>query len=313
VLVTQHSHAAESVQRVVRVGFVDPESPSTTVRGVPQFWERLRELGWVEGHNLVIEARWAEGNYDRLPALMAEVLARNVDVLVTTTTPAAIAAEKATRTVPIVVAAMGDPVGTGLVNSLARPGGNLTGLSLQWADLSGKWLELLQETIPRLSTLAVISNPASPIVRKVAKDLQVFAAQRRLKLRFEDVRESAAFSDAFERARQHAQAALVLADPLVLAAREQITALAAANRLPALYVSHEFMVSGGLMTYAVDSRIMFRRAAEYVDKILRGARPGDLPIEQPTQLSLAVNLKAAKALGITIPESILLRADEVIR
>jgi putative ABC transport system substrate-binding protein len=305
--------AAETSQKIARVGFVGTESRSTSLRGVPQFFARLRELGWVEGQTLVVEARWADGDYNRLPELMTDVVARNIDVLVTSTTPAAIAAKKVTSTVPIVVVAMGDPVGMGLVNSLSRPGGNLTGLSLQWADLSGKWVELLQEAIPRLSTLAVISNPASPIITKVAKDLQAIAAQRGVKLVFQDVREPAAFPDAFRRARQHAQAALVLADPLVLAARDQITALAAANRLPALYVSHEFMVSGGLMTYAVDSRIMFRRAAEYVDKILRGARPGDLPIEQPTQLSLAVNLKTAKALGITIPESILLRADEVIR
>ena len=266
-------------------------------------------MGWVEGQNLVIEARRAEGDYERLPALMSEVLAHNIDVLVTTTTPAAVAAKKATSTVPIVVVAMGDPVGVGLVSGLARPGGNLTGLSLQWADLSGKWLELLQETIPRLTTLAVISNPTSPIVRKVAADLRTIAAQRKLKRRFEDIREPAAFSDAFKQAREHAQAGLVLADPLVLAAREQITALAAANRLPTLYVSHEFVASGGLMAYAVDSRITFRRAAEYVGKILRGTRPGDLPIEQPTQLSLAVNLKAAKVPGLTVPESILLRAD----
>jgi len=311
--VSRPTRAGEPAQKVARVGFVDPESPSTTVRGVAEFWEHLRELGWVEGQNLTIEARWAEGRYDRLPALMAEVVDKNVDVLVTYSTPGAIAAKKATSTIPIVVAAMGDPIGTGIVTSLARPGGNLTGLSLQWDDLSSKWLELLQETIPHLSRVAVISNPDSPLITKVAKDLQEISVKRQVKLSFEDVRERGAFARAFKSARGKAQAALVLADPLTVSSREEIVMLAATHRAPTLYVLQEFMGAGGLMAYAVDSRIMFRRAADYVGKILKGARPADLPIEQPTQLSLAVNLKTAKALGLAIPESILLRADEVIR
>ena len=177
-------HSAEPTQRVARVGFVGPESHATSIDTSNAFWERLRELGWFEGQNLVAEVRWVEGRYERLPPLMAEVLARKVDVLFTYGTPCAVAAKKATNTVPIVVAAMGDPVGTGLVASLARPGGNLTGLSIQWEDLSGKWLELLQETIPRLSTVAVISNPDSPVTREVARKLPGIASRRGLKLRW---------------------------------------------------------------------------------------------------------------------------------
>ena len=308
------SRAVEPTQRVARLGFVDPGSRATALRGFAAFWERLRELGWVEGENLVVESRWADGRMDRLPGLMTEVLGRKIDVLVTYSTPGALAAKNATSSVPIVVAAMGDPIGTGLAASLSRPGGNLTGVSLQWGEeLSGKWLELLQETAPKVSTVAVISNPDSPVVRKLTKDLERIAARRGLKLRFEDVREPGALAGAFKQARQSAQAALVLADPLTVDARREITALAAAHRLPTLYVLQEFMQTGGLMAYGVDDRIVFRNAAEYVDKILRGARPGDLPIEQATQFSLVVNLKTARALGLTIPESILQRADEVIR
>ena len=307
------SSEAQPTPGTMRVGFVDPASRNTTLSGVSAFWERLRELGWVEGQNLLIEARWAESQIDRLPSLMNEVLARKVDVLVTYGTSAALAAKSATSTVPI-VAAMGDPIGTGIAPSLSRPGGNLTGISLQWGeDLSGKWLELLQETVPRVSTVAVISNPDSPVVRRITKDLERIAPRHGLKLRFFDVREAAALPGAFKQARQLAQAALVLADPLTVDARREITGLAAAQRLPTLYVLQEFMEAGGLMAYGVDNRIVFRRAAEYVDKILRGAKPGDLPIEQPAQFSLVVNLKTAKALGLTIPQSILLRADEVIR
>jgi putative ABC transport system substrate-binding protein len=245
---------------------------------------------------------------------MADVVAHKVDVIVTRSTPAAIAAKNATTAIPIVIASMGDPIGTALVPSLARPGGNLTGLSLEATeDLCGKWLELLQETVPRLSTLAVVSNPDSAYVRKITKDLEAVAPTRGVKLRFVDVREPADLTSAVRQARHQAQAALVLADPLLVAHRQQVTRLAASNRLPTMYTILEFMDSGGLMAYGADSVILYRRAAEYVDKILRGAKPSDLPIEQPTQFKLVVNLKTAKGLGITIPESILLRADEVIR
>ncbi len=306
--------AAEPAQKVVRVAFVDTESPSTALRGTAAFWKRLRELGWVEGQNLMVEQRWAEGRLDRLPTLMAEVVGQTPDVIVTLSTPGAIAAKNATSTIPIVVPAMGDPVAMGLANSLARPGGNLTGLSLEMTqDLSGKWLQLLQETVPRLSSVAVILNRASPLVRKVAKDLEALGPSRRVRLRFIDMTDAAALDEVFKRARREAQAVLVLPDPLTLHYRGQVVALAAKYRLPAMYPFVEFVAIGGLMAYGVDNAVLFRRGAEYVDKILRGAKPADLPIEQPTQWSLAINLKTARALGLTIPESILLRADEVIR
>ncbi len=306
--------AAEPAQKVVRVGFVSPFSPSTGPRGVSAFWDRLGELGWVNGQNLVIESRGAADQYDRLPALMAEVLGRNVDVLVTYTTRAAIAAKNATSTTPIVVALVGDPIRSGLAASLARPGGNLTGLSEGWAEgMAGKWLELLQDTVSRLSTVAVVANPATAIASDLAKDLQAVAPTRGLKLRLIEVRKPGALGRAFERAARKSQALLFLPDPMLVANREQITALAAKYRLPAVYFVRDFVDSGGLMAYAPDTAVTFRRTAEYVDKILRGAKPADLPIEQPTQYVLVVNLKTARALGITIPESILLRADEVIR
>jgi putative ABC transport system substrate-binding protein len=302
------------VQKVVRVGFVDPQSASTSPRGLSAFWERLRELGYVDGQNLIVEARSAEGRPERLRALMNEVVERDVDVLVTWSTSAAIAAKNATSTIPIVAAVMGDPVGSGLAVSLARPGGNLTGLSVGLAQgLASKWVELLKDMVPRLSTLAVIANPTTAIDRDLAKELQVIAPAQGLKLRPIEVREPAALDRAFEQAGRTAQAVLVLPDPILFSHRRQVTALAARHRLPAIYPSRDYVDAGGLITYGPDFAVMFRRAADYVDKILRGARAADLPIEQPTHHVLVVNLKTAKALGITIPESILLRANEVIR
>jgi putative tryptophan/tyrosine transport system substrate-binding protein len=314
VLGAQLARAAEPSPRVVRVGFVHPQSPSTVVRGVSAFWERLHELGWVEGQNLVIEARWADGQMERLPAIMAEVIGRKVDVLVTFGTQAAVAAKNTTSTVSIVGVAMGEPLRTGLATSLARPGSNLTGTSVGWAEgIGGKWLELLQEAVPHLSAVAVITNSDSPIARDLAKELEAIAPTRGLKLRLIEVRDPAALDHAFEHLEQKAQAVLVLPVPIISAHRGQVTALAAKHRVPAMYYLRDFVDAGGLMAYAPDLAVQWRRGADYVDKILRGAKPADLPIEQPTQWSLVVNLKTARALGITFPESILLRADEVIR
>jgi len=305
------SRAAEPAQRVVRVGFVSPFSPSADQRSADAFWQRLRELGWVEGQNLIIEARWAEARPDRLPALMTEVIGQQVDVLVTWSTPGATVAKKATSTVPI-VALMGEPVRTGLVESLSRPGGNMTGLSMGFSEgLASKWLELLQELVPRLSTIAVTMNPDISVHRDIAKELQAIAPMRRLKLKIIEVREPAGLDSAFEQARRHSQAVLVVPDPVIDRAR--ITSLAAKHRLPAMYGLRDFAYAGGLMAYAPDVPAMYRRAAEYVDKILKGAKPADLPIEQPRQYLLVVNLKTARALGLSIPESIMLQANEVIR
>jgi putative ABC transport system substrate-binding protein len=298
----------------MKLGFVHSQSPSTTNRGLSGFWARLAELGWVQGRNLVVEQRWAEGHLERLPALMADVVGRNVDVIITYSTPAAVAAKSATNTIPIVVESMGDPVGTGVAASLAHPGGNLTGLSLQMTEgIPGKWLELLQETVPRLVTVAVIGNPDTPLFGQVRRPLEAAASARNLKLRFIDARTPEDLKTAVGHARRAAQAALVIPDPLTFYYQRQVAAQAAKDRLPVMYGLPEYVDAGGLMAYGPNQVILFRRAAEYVDKILRGANPADLPIEQATQYVLIVNLKTAHALRLTIPKSILDRADEVIR
>jgi putative ABC transport system substrate-binding protein len=306
--------AAQTADRVVRLGFVDPNAQSSSIYSTEAFWQRLHDLGWVQGTNLIVVYRSAEGRPDLLPALMTDVLNNKIDVLVTSSTPGALAAKKATSTVPIVVLAMGDPIGMGLAGSLAHPGGNLTGFSIETTEeVTGKFLEFVQETVPRVSTLAVISNPDNPLNRRMIGHLKAAAAARRLNLRFFDVRAPQDFIPAFSAARQVAQAALVLTDPLTVTHRKTITELAARYRIPAMYTLLEFTREGGLIAYGTDQTGNFRRAAEYVDRILRGANPGDLPIEQPMQLRLVVNLGAAKAIGLTIPQSILVRADEVIR
>jgi putative tryptophan/tyrosine transport system substrate-binding protein len=306
--------AAELEQKVARLGFVDPGSPATALHGVDEFWRRLRELGWIKDENLIVEERWAEGRPDRLAPLMQEVLARKVDVLFTYTTPAAIAAKKATSTTPIVDGLMGDPIDTGLAASLAHPGGNLTGLSMGWSEgIADKWLELLKEMVPRMSTVAVIVDPDRPMSREQAKRLQVVAPTHHLKVQIIAVRGPGALDRAFGQTARTAQAVLVLDDPNLSAQRQRVVTLAARHRLPDMQVMREYVDAGALMAYAPDVPAMFRRAADYVDKILNGTKPADLPIEEPTKYVLIVNLKTAKALGVTIPESILLRADEVIR
>ena len=306
--------AADSVDRIAHVGYVAPGSPSTTERQARAFWQRLRELGWIEGQNLIVETSWADNQRERLPALMADMIGRKVDVLVTYSIPGAAAAKQATRTVPIVVASMGDPIGAGLVESLARPGGNLTGLSTAWGGgIEGKWLELLQETVPRLSTVAVISNPDNPLNARLATDLSTIAVTRGLKLRVIDIRHLSELDRVFEQASRIAQAVLVLPDTITVTRPESVAALAAKRHLPSVYGFPVFVPLGGLMSYGPDPVSMYRRAADYVDKILRGAKPADLPIEEPTKFELVVNLKTAKALGITIPQSIMVRADAVIR
>ena len=308
------AHTAEAAQKVMRLGFVHSQSPSTTNRGLPAFWERLRELGWTRGQNLIAEERWAEGHIDRLRPLMADMVGRKVDVIVTYSTPAAVAAKEATSTIPIVVESMGDPVGTGVAASLAHPGGNLTGLSLQMTEgIPGKWLELLQETVPGLLTVAVIGNPDTPLFGLVRRPLEAAASARNLKLRFIDMHSPEVLETAFAQARRATQAALVIPDPLTFYYQQQVAAQAAKDHLPVMYGLPEYVDAGGLMAYGPNQAVLARRAAEYVDKILRGVNPADLPIEQATEYVLIVNLKAAKALGIAIPESILLRADEVIR
>jgi putative ABC transport system substrate-binding protein len=307
-------YAADQSPKIAHVGFLGPESPSTTVRGVGAFGQRLRELGWIEGDNLIVDTGWTEGRSDRLPELLTDILRRKVDVLVTYSTPAAVAAKKATNTVPIVVAGMADPVSSGLAQSLGRPGGNLTGISLGYSEeFSGKWLELLREVVPQLDTVAVISNPHNPADRELRRQLTAMAPKSGVKVGFVEVSTPIAFDKAFQHARQIAQAILVLPDPVTVNHRRRVAEMAIKHRLPSLYVFPDFVDVGGLMSYGVDQNFLFRRAAEFVDMILRGTKPQDIPIEQPTQFSLSVNLKTARALRIVVPESVLLRADEVIK
>jgi putative ABC transport system substrate-binding protein len=244
---------------------------------------------------------------------MSEVARLKIDVIVTYGTPAAIAAKGATATIPIFDTAMGDPVARGLVSSLARPGGNLTGFSGALPDICGKWLELLQETIPRLSAVAVLADPGNPAHESQAQELRSIAAKRGLKLVPVYVREAEALDPGMVRARRSADAVIVLSATLTMASQGRIITLAAKHKLPAMYLLRDAVVAGGLIAYGPDFAVMFRRSADYVDKILKGARPADMPIEQPTQYILAVNLKTAKALGLAVPQSILVRANEVIQ
>jgi putative ABC transport system substrate-binding protein len=246
--------------------------------------------------------------------LTQDLVARDVDVVITYTTPGAVAAKAATKTIPIVCASMGDPVGIGLVSSLARPGGNLTGLSSEIGqDMSGKWLELLRELLPRLSGVAVLTNPDSVFAQKISVYLNAAAPQLALKLRYIDVRDTSTLDRTFRDAKHDTQAVLVVPDPVTIHRRRQLAALAAKHRLPDLYGLLDLMDAGGLMAYGSNQSIQWQRAAVYVDKILRGANPAELPIEQPTKVGLVVNLQRARALGLTIPESILIRTDQVIR
>jgi len=275
----------------------------------------VRELGYVEGQNIAIESRWAEGKYDRLPGLAAELVRLKVDVLVTQAAPAIQAAKEATRTIPIVMAISGDPIGTGFVASLARPGGNITGLSLLATELSGKRLELLKEAIPKLSRVAVIWNSSSPGMAHRFREVQAAARALGVRLQSLEVRgDPSDFEGAFSAAtKERPDGLLVVLDPFTTLHRRRIGEFAAGSRLPAVYGSSAFPEAGGLMSYGPNIPDMYRRAAFYVDKILKGAKPADLPVEQPRKFELVINLKTAKELGITIPPEVLLQADRVIK
>jgi putative ABC transport system substrate-binding protein len=281
----------------------------TAARG---FFEGLQQLGYVEGQNIVIEGRYSEGRSERLPTLAAELVRLKVDVIVAAAYTAS-AAKGATSTIPIVMTNDADPVGNMLVASLARPGGNVTGLSTLSIDLVGKQLALLKEAMPRLSRVAVLSNPAHPHHPRSLQEAKVAARTLKVRLQILEARAPTEFAGALSLAtKESADALLVLADPWFFGERARIVELAAASRLPLLGTQTEFAAAGGLLTYGIDQRDNFRRAATYVDRILKSAKPGDLPVEQPTKFELVVNLKTAKALGLTIPPSLLQRADQVI-
>jgi len=287
-------------------------SPSAGDRLATAFRRGLRDLGYVEGQSISVVARWAD-TPQRLSDLAVEVVGNNVDVIVTQGTPAAQAAKRATRTIPIVMATSGDPVSVGLVASLARPGGNITGNSIVTPDLNGKRLELIKDLVPGVSRIAVLSNPTNPIHAIDIKTAEAAAKVLGTSLHLLEVRDSETFERAFQVATEwRAGALLVFADPFILAHRAHVAKLAARSRLPAVYAMSGFAEVGGLADFGPDLAEMFRRAAIYVDKILKGAKPADLPVEQPTRLELVINTATAKTLGLQIPQSVLLRADRLI-
>jgi len=306
---------AQAQGKVYRIGWIGTMPPATPeARRLPEtFEQKLRELGYVEGKNLVIERRYAEGQYERLPKLAAELVGLKVDVILASTTPSARAARQATKDIPIVMAAVSDPVGAGLVATLARPGGNVTGLSLLYVELSAKRLELLKQVVPALSSAAVLWNSGNR-----SNELQIGEARtaaKALDVRLQPlvVRTSEEVEGALQSAmRERAGALMVLDDPLLFERQRRIAGFAAQNGLATISGLPGFAESGGLMSYGVDFEEHFRQAAIYVGKILKGAKPGDLPVEQPAKLELVINLKSAKALGLTIPPSLLVRADRVI-
>jgi putative ABC transport system substrate-binding protein len=293
---------------VLSVGY-SPES-----REAQEFRQGLQDAGYAEERDVVIEWRFAGGDYARVPELAADLVHRKVDVIVVGSTVAAQAVQRATSTIPIVLAAVADPVGSGLVANLAHPGGNVTGLAPMTVELSAKRLQLLKDAIPRLTRVAVLWNPDTPYHPKVIEDLRAVAPSLSIELKFVGVRRPAEFGPAFSAVgRAHAQALYVIEDSFFITYRTTLLKLVSDARLPAIFGTRAFADGGGLLSYGVNYGEQYRRSAAYVDKILKGAKPGDLPIEQPTKLDLIVNLKTAKALRLNVPESILLRADEVIR
>jgi putative ABC transport system substrate-binding protein len=301
----------DQATKVFHIGFLRPDAPDFLLDA---FREGMRDHGYIEGKNIVIEQRWASGHYDELPALADELVRLNVDIIVTSATPGALAAKRATNTIPIVIASSADPVASGLVASLAHPGGNITGLTLMSDELAIKRLEILKETVPRISRAAVLWSTSNPTYTRMIEKIKAAVPLMKLQVEIVKVARPERLDPALSEVKKsHADSMFVFEDPVFRANATRIVEFAAKARLPTVYGGSEFVHAGGLMSYGPSHADMFRRAAGYVDKILKGAKPGDLPIEQPTKFELVVNLKTAKALGLTMPESILLRADEVIR
>jgi putative tryptophan/tyrosine transport system substrate-binding protein len=303
---------AQQSGRLPTIGVLGGATPSAESQRVAALVQRLHELGWIEGHTIAIEYRWAEGRSARLAEIAAEFVRLGVDVIFATGTAPALAAKQATSMIPIVFPFAGDPIGTGLVASLARPGGNVTGMSNQATDLAAKRIELLREIVPHLRRLAVLANAGYPAA--ALEKGEVAAAARTLDLEVVsfEIRESNDIAPAFEAVKGKAEALFLVGDPLMTANRIRVTSLALAARLPTIYVHREYVDAGGLISYGANFPDLFRRAAEVVDKILRGTKPGDIPVEQPTKFELAINLKTANALGLDVPPTLLALADEVI-
>ena len=305
---------AQTTGKVYRVGILASSTEANFEPRVKVFREALQAAGWVEGRNLALDVRYAGEQYARLSELATELIRRKADVLVTFGTPATLAAKQMTTTIPIVMESLGDAVSTGLVPNLARPGGNVTGVSGFAPELSGKRLELIREIFPRADRIAVLANRANPVTIPIVRASEAAAQHMRIQLRVIDVRQLAELGPAFETMRrEHTDALVLAADPLLFSARPQIIELAAQYRLPTVYETRLFTEAGGLLSYGPLDHERFQRMAEYVDRILRGAQPGELPVEQPTKFELVINLKTAKALALTIPQSLLVRADEIIQ
>jgi len=303
---------AQQATKVPTIGILGSGIPATQGQWYAAFVQRLRELGWIDGRTVAIEYRWAEGRDERAAEIAAKFVQHKVDVIVTSATAGVVAAKQATSVIPIVFAAAGDPVGTGLVASLARPGGNVTGLSIQQTDLAGKRLELLREVIPGLRRLAMLVNVGNPLAVLDLGEVQAAARTFGLEVITLEIRRGEDITPAFEALKGRAEALYVVIDPLVGTHRIRINTLVLAARLPTMHTLREGVEAGGLMSYGANLPDLFRRAADFVDKILRGAKPADLPVEQPTKFDLVINLTTAKALGLEIPSTLLARADEVI-
>ena len=305
--------AAQPSDKVRRLGVLGFDAVASKTF-IEAFRRGLTELGHVEGQNIIIEYRWAEGKPERLPKLAAELVALKVDVIFAAAAPVIRAAKNATKTTPIVFEMLADPVSAGFVNSLAKPGGNLTGVAGLAPELGGKRLELLKEIVPRLNSVAVLANPGNPNFQSVLKESQRAAAILKVRLQILEVRNPAGLGEAFATMlKGGAEALTVFPDPMLLREQNTIVNFAAKNRLPTVYGISGVVENGGLMTYAPSQTEMWHRAATYVDKILKGTKPADLPVEQPTKFELIINLKAAKQIGLTIPPNVLARAGRVIR
>jgi putative ABC transport system substrate-binding protein len=299
--------------KVARIGFLETGSLSANLRGRGSFQERLRELGYIEGRNVAFESRGADGKVDKLAGLATELIGLKVDVIVTVGSEAVLAAKQATSTIPIVMAIVSDPVGLGIIASLARPGGNITGVTDLDIEQIGKRLELLKELVPGLSRVALVWKTGHPKEQEALREAEAAARSLGIRLQRVGVRDPNEFQGAFSAmAREHVGAFLVVADTMFSTHRVHLVGLAAKGRLPAIFWRREFVEAGGLMSYGSSYSEQYRHAATYVDKILRGAKPADLPVEQPTKFELVISLKTAMALGLTIPPSVLARADEVI-
>jgi len=303
---------AQQAAKLPTIGYLGSGTPLTDSQWLAAFVLRLRELGWIDGRNVAIEFRWAEGRAERYAEIAAELVRLKVDVILTHNTPPILAAKQATSVIPIVFATAGDPVGTGVVASLARPGGNVTGLSTQLSDTAGKRLELLREVVPNLRRLAIIGNIGNPITVLEMNEVKAAARTFGLEVSVLDIRRADDIGSAFDALKGQADALYLCGDPLVTTNRIRINTLALGARLPTVSPFRQYVEAAGLMSYGPNYPDLFRRAADLVDKILRGAKPADIPVDQATKFDLTINLTTAKVLGLTIPESFLLRADEVI-